>query len=149
MLTIILLSIVGAVIAAAVGTFWYSPATPMGRLHMQYLGFDKLSPAEQQAKIAEAKPKMPKIYAAQLLLSFLTAGFVVSVITMSVQNGLPYSMAIVFPLMSWLCFVVPTVGSAILWGTCDAGIAWKKFFSDIFCILVTIVLISLMTGLFV
>jgi Protein of unknown function (DUF1761) len=149
MLTIILLSIVGAVIAAVVGTFWYSPATLMGRIHMRYTGFDKLSPAEQQAKIAEAKPKMPKLYAAQMILSFLTAGFVVSVITMSVQNGLPYVMAIVFPIMCWLCFVVPTVGGAILWGNCDPAIAWSKFFSDISCVLVTIVLISLMTGLFV
>jgi hypothetical protein len=85
------------------------------------------------------------MYAGQFVLSLLTSFFVVFVITMSVQNGVPASMAIMFPVMAWLCFVVPTVGSAILWSNCDRSIAWQKFFSDIFAILVTILVISLVT----
>lgn len=149
MVTIILLALVGAVIAAVVGTVWYSNATPMGRLHMKYLGFDKLSPEAQQALMKEAMPKMPKIYAAQLVLSFLTAFFTVFVITMSVQNGLSFWMAFIFPIVGWLCFVVPTVGSSLLWGNCDPKIAWAKFFSDIGSVLVTIILTALLTGLVV
>lgn len=148
MLTFILLTVGGAVLAAMVGTFWYSPATPMGRLHMRYVGFDVLSNEEKQARINEAKPRMPKMYVAQLLLSLLTSAFVVGVITLSLQNGIPPQMAVMLPLMSWLCFVVPTVGSAILWGNCDPKIAWQKFFSDILCILVTILLIAGLTILF-
>jgi hypothetical protein len=41
MLTIILLAIGGAILSAVIGTFWYSNSTPMGKLHMKYLGFDK------------------------------------------------------------------------------------------------------------
>ncbi|MBY0538290.1 DUF1761 family protein [Patescibacteria group bacterium] len=149
MLTMGLLSLAGVVISVIVGSVWYSPITPMGRWHMQYLGFDRLTPDEQNAKIAAAKPGMPKIYIGQMVLSLLTAIFVVNVVTMSVQNGLPYAMAIVFPVVCWVCFVVPTVGSSILWGNCESSIAWKKFFSEIFCSLVTILLIALMTGLFI
>ncbi len=148
MLTFILLTVAGAVLAAIIGSIWYSPMTPTGRLHMRYIGFDMLSPAEQTARITEAKPRMPKLYGAQFFLSLLTSAFVVAVVMISVQNGVPLLTAVVFPLISWLCFVVPTIGSSILWGTCDPKIAWKKFFSDILCILVTILIISALTILF-
>ncbi len=149
MITILVLALVGTVIGAVVGTFWYSNATPMGRIHMQYLGFDKLSADEQKRKIEEAKPKMPKMYAAQMALSLLTSFATVFIITMSVQNGLTLSMATTFVIFNWLCFVVPIVGSSILWSNCDRSIAWKKFFSDISSNLVTILIIVLMTSLFV
>lgn len=149
MTTIILLSLAGAVIAAGIGTFWYSNGTPMGRIHMRYLGFDKLSPEQQKQKMTEAMPLMPKIYAAQFVLSLLTSFAVVFVVTMSVQNGVPLWMAIGFPVMSWLCFMVPVQGANILWGTCEQAIAWKKFFSDISANLVTILVIALLASLFV
>jgi hypothetical protein len=149
MITILLLAIAGAVIAALVGTFWYSNATPMGKIHMQYLGFTALSLEEQKRKIAEAMPKMPKIYAAQMALSFLTSLSVVFIITMSIQNGTSLLMAVGFVVVNWLCFVVPTVGSSILWGNCDPQIAWQKFFSDIFSVLVTMLLTALLTSFFV
>jgi uncharacterized membrane protein YhaH (DUF805 family) len=143
MITVLLLSLLGAVIAAVVGTFWFSNATPMGKIHMKYLGFDKLSPEEM-----EAKPKMPKMYAAQFALSFLTSFSVVFVVTLSIHNGVPPLMAIAFPIISWLCFMVPIIGSALLWSNVDPSIAWKKFFSDISANLVIVVLIALMAVMF-
>lgn len=148
MFTIIILSIVGAIIAAVVGTFWYSDKTPMGRIHMKYLGFDKLSPEEQKKKIEEAKPGMPKIYGAQMILSFVTAFAVVFIITMTMENGQSFWLALGFVIMNWLCFVVPTIGSGILWGNCDRTIAWKKFFSDIASNLVTIILVAILASFF-
>ena len=149
MITIFLLAIVGAIIAAVVGTFWYSNATPMGKIHMQYLGFDKLSDEEQKNKMKEAKPMMVKMYAMQMALSFLTAFSVVFIVTMSVRNGLPFLFAIGFVLMNWLCFMVPTIGSGILWSNCDRKIAWKKFFSDILSNLVTLLLTAFVTSFFI
>ena len=149
MINIILLSIAGAVIAAVVGTLWYSNSTPMGRIHMQYLGFDKLSEEEKKNRIKEAGPMMVRMYSAQMALSLLTAFAVVFIIKMSVQNGVSFAPALGFVVFNWLCFVVPTVGTGILWSNCDRKIAWQKFFSDIFSNLVTIVLIALLTGLFV
>ncbi len=149
MTTIILLAIFGAIIAAVVGTFWYSDKTPMGRIHMRSLGFDKLSEAEKQASIAKAKPMMPKMYTGQLLLSLLTAFATVFIITLSMQNGISFAMALGFIAMNWLCFVVPTIGSAILWSNVDRQIAWKKFFSDIFSSLVTLVLIAFLASFFI
>ena len=149
MLTIILLALVGAIIAAVIGTIWYSDKTPMGRIHMKYLGFYQLSPEEQKKKIAEVKPIMWKMYVGQLILSFLTTLSVVSIITMSMHNGLPFNIAIIFVIMNWLCFMVPIIGSGILWGNCDRSIAWKKFFSDISANLVTLVVVALLARLFV
>jgi hypothetical protein len=148
MITILILSLVGAILSAVIGTFWYSNSTPMGKLHMKYLGFDKLSPEEQKKLIEEAKPKMPKVYGAQMALSFITAFFVVSVTTLAVGSGISLSVTLLSIGIIWLCFVVPTVGTGILWGKCDREIAWKKFFSDIFSNLVTILVISVLASLF-
>jgi hypothetical protein len=148
MITIFLLSVAGAIIAAVIGTFWYSDKTPMGKIHMRYLGFDLLSPEEQRLKIQQAKPMMPKMYALQLLLSVIKAFFVVFVITLSVKNGVSFGAAILFPIFAWLCYDVTTIGSALLWSNCDPKIVWKKFFSDIFANLVTIIAIAILTGLF-
>lgn len=143
------LSVLGAVIAAVIGTLWYSMATPMGRVHMQYLGFDKLSPEEQKQKMEEAKPMMPKIYGAQLLLSALTSFFVAFMMVKATANGESLSMVVGYLVLTWLCFMVPIIGSALLWSNCDRAIVWKKFFSDIFCNLVTILIIALVTSFFI
>lgn len=149
MTTIILLTFAGVVLSVAVGTFWYSQATPMGRIHMQYLGFDKLSAEEQRRAIVEATPKMKKLYGGQMALSLLTSFAVVNIVSMSMQNGLTFPMAAGFVAFNWLCFMVPVSGSAIIWSNCDRAIAWKKFFSDIAANLVTVLLIALMTSWFV
>jgi len=149
MTTIILLSIAGAVIAAVVGTLWYSGSTPMGKLHMKALGMGDLSPEEMKRKMEEAKPMMPKMYAGQLALSFLTAFATVFIVTMSMKNGLTLWMALGFVVMNWLCFVVPTIGSGILWSNCDRSLAWPRFFSDIASNLVTLLLVALLASRFV
>jgi ABC-type amino acid transport system permease subunit len=148
MFTLIALSLAGVVIAIVVGTLWHMPQSPMGRLHMRHLGFDRLTPEEQQQKMEEAKPTMPKIYAAQMLLSLLTSVAVVLIVTMSIQNGVPLMMALGFVVFNWLCFIVPTVGGHILWGNYDATIAWQKFFADALYPLVTMLLIALLASCF-
>ena len=148
MTPIILLSLAGVVISVVVGTLWYMPGTPMGKVHMQYLGFDKLSLEEQQQKIAEAKPTMPKIYGMQMLLSFLMSFAVVFIVTMSMQNGMTFAMALGFVFFNWLCFVVPVVGGNILWGNCDGALARKKFISDALNFLVVIILVAVLTSFF-
>lgn len=148
MATLLALSFAGAVLAAFVGTFWYSNITPMGRLHMRYLGFDTLSVEEQKQKVEEAKPMMWKLYLGQLTLSFMTALAVVFIMMTSIQNGVSAQLSFGFVLMNWLCFMVPVIGSAIVWGNCDRAIVWKKFFSDISANLVTVLLIAYMTTFF-
>ena len=149
MTSILILSIIGAVISAVIGTFWYSDKTPMGRVHMQFLGFDKLSPEEQKQKMMEAKPKMTKIYSLQMALSFLSAIWVVFVITKSLQNNVPASVAFFFVFASWLCFIVPTIGTNLLWSNCDPKLVWKKFFSDIGYNIVNLMVIAILASLFV
>lgn len=148
-MTIFLLSLFGTIISAIIGTIWYSDKTPMGRIHMQYLGFDTLSKEEQKKKIEEAKPKMMKMYLTQMGLSLLTTLAVTFIVTTSLKNGLPLIMALGFVAMNWLCFMVPIIGSNILWSNCDRKIAMKKFFSDIFANLVTILVIALIVSFFV
>lgn len=144
--TFILLVIVGVVIALVVGSLWYSDKTPMGKLHMRYVGFSKLSPEEQKLKMEEMKPKMVKMYLGQALLSLLNSFVVVMIVTFSTIGGLSFMGALGFVVLNWLCFVVPNVGGSILWGNCEREIAWKKFFSDIASSLVTLVLIAAMAG---
>jgi hypothetical protein len=147
-MTLLLLTIAGIVISILIGSFWYSPATPMGKLHMTYIGFDKLSKAEQAKSMEKMKPIMPKMYLAQMLLSALTSFAVVVIVYMSMQNGLTFPMALGFVVFNWACFMVPVVGSNILWGNVDRKIAWQKFFSDISSHLVTVLLVAIMVGFF-
>jgi Protein of unknown function (DUF1761) len=149
MTSILLLSLLGSVISAIIGTFWYSPMTPMGRLHMKTIGFDTLSPEQQKETMENMKPKMWKYYIAQMILSFLMSFSVVYTVGESVRQGVPFKMAVMFPIVNWLCFMVPVVGSSILWGNVDRNIAWKKFFSDILSYLVMILVISFAVSLFV
>lgn len=147
-MSILLLALAGAVLAIIIGTFWYMPNTPTGRVHMRYVGFDKLSPEEQRRVMEAAKPNMWKSYFGQTILSFLTAYAVVFIVTMSMQNGVSAGLAIGFVVANWLAFMVPVVGSNIIWGTCDPAIAWKKFFADIGCNLVTVLVIAILASYF-
>ena len=103
---------------------------------------------EKKKKMEEAKPMMVKQYSAQILLSLLTSFAVVFIVTMSMRNGLTFGMAAGFVGMNWLCFMVPIIGSGILWSSCDRKIAWQKFFSDIFENLLTVLLIALLASFF-
>lgn len=147
--TIALIAVLGMVISVIVGTFWYNPLTPMGKWHMQYLGFDKLSKAEQKKLIEEAKPKMWKTYSAQMALSLLTSFFIALVTSYSVQNGAPASSVFYYLPMIWLCFTVPMIGQNILWGTSEGALAWKRFFSDSLSNLVSFMIIAYVATLLV
>lgn len=148
-MTIILFGILGAIISAGVGTFWYSMKTPMGKIHMASLGFDKLSKEEQNKKIAEAKPHMWKSYLLQLFLSFLTSTFIAFVVNQYKHMGLPVSLAYISIASIWLSFTVPLVGQALLWSNTDKKLVWKKFFSDSLSNLVTFLIIIFVFNLFI
>lgn len=147
--TIILVGILGAIISAITGTLWYSGSTPMGKWHMHYLGFDKLSEEEKKRMIAEAKPKMWKSYSAQTILSLLTSLFIAFVTGYTVQNGGPANSVFYYVPMIWLAFTVPMIGQNIIWGKSEGALAWKRFFSDSLYNLITFLIIAFVAVLLV
>lgn len=149
MISIILVGIIGAIVSAVVGTIWYNDVlTPMGKWHMQYLGFDKLSKEEKEALRKEMGPKMWKTYGAQMLLSLLTSLFIGFVTSYSVQNGAPASSIYSYIPLIWLCFTVPMIGQNVLWGTSKGSLAWKRFLSDSASNLVSFLIIAFIATLF-
>lgn len=148
MWTIILIGVLGAIISAITGTLWYGTWTPMGRWHMEYLGFEKLSEAEKKQLREEAKPKMLKIYSVQMFLSFLSAFFIAFVTSYSVQNAAPASSVFYYIPMIWLCFTVPMIGQNLLWGKISGSLSRKKFFSDSLYNLITFCIIGYIATLF-
>lgn len=147
--TLLFLVLVGTIIALVVGTFWYSEATPMGKIHMRFLGFDKLSKEEKLKLIEKAKPTMWKMYLGQALLSLLSVTATVFIVSMSMLNGVPRGVALGFVVMNWAAFMVPVIGSSIIWGNCDRTLAWKKFVSDSAANLVTLLIVGLITSWFI
>ena len=143
---IILLGILGVVVSTVIGSIWYSPKTPMGRIHMDSLGFSKLSKEDQDKRMAEAKPTMWKYYLASMILSLLTSIFIAFI--MVEQSGYGYGIIYGEVGMVWLCFTVPLVGNSLLWGNCDKHLRWKKFVSDILENLVTYFVIICVFSLF-
>lgn len=146
---IILITILGAIVSLIIGSIWYSDKTPMGRLHMQTLGFDKLTKEEQAKAIEEAKPHMWKSFLIQFVLSALTAFFIAMVSVKGVMNGESFGTITAYSLLNWFCFMVPVIGSNILWGNIDRKIALKKFFSEIASYLVTVAAILLIAKLII
>lgn len=140
-MVIILLGILGAVISSVIGSLWYSMKTPMGKIHLESVGFYKISKDEQEAKMKEMKPKMWKYYLAQMFLSFLTSAFIAFILIEQKTFGVS-SVAVYGEVFAiWLCFVVTTIGQNLLWGNCDKNLRWKKFFSDSLSNLVTLFVI--------
>ncbi len=134
-MTIILLGVLGMIISIAIGWFWYSLKTPMGRLHLATTGHANLSKEELQKLQDEMKPQMWKYLVAQALLALLTSLFIAFI--MVEQKGMGMSVIYGEVGLVWLCFTVPMVGQSLLWGNCDKKLRWKKFFSDILSNLVT------------
>lgn len=148
MITIILVGIIGAIISAVIGTIWYSDRTPMGKWHMQYLGFHDLSEEEKEKLRKEMAPKMWKTYGGQFILSLLTSLFIAGVTSFSVQNGASDTSVFSYVPMIWLCFTVPMIGQNILWGTSKGDLAWKRFLSDSASNLVSFLIIAFIATLF-
>jgi hypothetical protein len=148
MSTVILIGFIGAIISAITGTLWYGDWSPMGRWHMQALGFDNLTEEEKKKLREEAGSKMWKTYIAQMFLSLLTGLFIGFVTSYSVQNGAPANSVFYYVPMVWLCFTVPMIGQNILWGSSEGSLAWKRFFSDSFYNLVTFFVIAFVATLF-
>ncbi|MFA7193803.1 MAG: DUF1761 family protein [Candidatus Paceibacterota bacterium] len=149
MTTIIIIGIIGAIISAVTGTIWYGGSTPMGKLHMRYLGFDRLSQAEKEAMITAAKPNMWKTYTAQMTLSLLTSFFIGFVTWYTVLSGGPANAVYFYVVMTWIAFTVPMIGQNLLWGNVESSIVWKKFFSDAVYNLITFLLIAFVATLLV
>lgn len=149
MLTVLLVGLLGAIISAVTGTLWYSDKTPMGKWHMQYLGFDKLSDEERAKLIAKAKPKMWKSYSAQMFLSFLTSFFIAFVTYFTAISGGPKGAVYFYVPFIWLAFTVPQIGQNIIWGTSEGSLAWKRFASDSVYNLLTFLIIAFVATLIV
>lgn len=100
--TIMLIAGIGAVVALVVGSIWYSPGMPMGRLHMKAIGFDKLSPDEQKRLIEEMKPKMWKSYLLQFIMSVLISFFIGFITVVGMQNGQTFGAVVFETAFVWL-----------------------------------------------
>jgi len=140
-MNIALLGVLGMIISMAIGSFWYSAKTPMGKVHMEATGHANLSKEEQQKRIEEMKPHIWKYLLAQALLALLTSLFIAFI--MIEQKGLGSGVIYGEVGVVWLCFTVPIVGQSLLWGNCDKKVRWKKFFSDISSNLITYAVIIL------
>lgn len=147
-MNIVLLGLLGAVISAITGTLWYSNSTPMGKWHMQYLGFDKLSKEALAKKMSEAKPKMMKLYSMQLLLSFLTSCFIAFVTSYTVQSGGPKNAVYFYLISIWVAFTIPMIGQNLLWSDVKPSLGRKKLFSDGLYNLITYFIIAFVVTLF-
>jgi hypothetical protein len=102
-----------AVLAAAVasmviGSVWYGPL--FGKMFMQAMGMDKLSPEER----TKMQKSMISAYALQLVGSIVMFFVLAWYIVTSIHTGITGGMANAFGL--WLGFVVPIALSNALWG---------------------------------
>lgn len=141
-MSIIIVSIIGVVISIVLGTIWYSPQTPFGKIHMKYIGFDLLTKEEQKNKIEEMKPIMWKTYVLQMILSLFTSFFIAFTLQMTIANGGQKNAIYFYVVSIWFAFIIPLIGSNILWGVCPPSIRLKKFFSDILYYLLQYILIA-------
>jgi hypothetical protein len=110
MVSLFLIALLGVLISMIIGMIWHMPNVPTGKLHMEYIGFTKLSPAEQEKTMAAAKPHMRKSFLGQAILSYISSLFIVFVMYYTTQGGAPSSLVYGYVVMIWLGFVIPTFG---------------------------------------
>ena len=110
MVSLFFIALLGVVISMIVGMVWHMPNVPTGKLHMQYIGFTKLSAADQEKQMKAAQPHMRKSFLGQAVLSYLSSLFIVVVMHYTTDGGLSSAMVYGYVLMIWAAFVVPTFG---------------------------------------
>lgn len=95
---------VGAVLAMAIGAFWYGPL--FGKKWLEIVG---VNPAD-----AEARKKMQQgakpLYAAQFVLTLLQVVVLAHLVADSARAG-----GVERALWIWAAFVIPTLAGAVMW----------------------------------
>lgn len=102
--------LVMTVFAIALGSVWYGPL--FGRLWMQFMGAmdAKGSMLISKEEMKRKQQQMGPWYAIQAVLSFVTMWVLASVVAMwPAHHGLLAAFTM------WLGFVMPTVGSGLIW----------------------------------
>ncbi|MCX8472502.1 MAG: DUF1761 domain-containing protein [Sediminibacterium sp.] len=158
--TIILLSLLGAVIFMVIGMIWHSPKSPAGKAHLNYIGACQQNSEETKKKMEEMKPHLWKYYLSQFIFSFLSSAFIAHVVIYMKNNAScssPNSSNSTCSMMAnctscpltllffiWLCFVVPISGGHFLWdGRGDGKTKAKMIFYHTLYDLVCYVIIAL------
>lgn len=150
MASLFLIALLGVIISMVIGMVWHLPNVPTGKLHMEYIWCSKLSPAEQEKMMNEAKPHMRKSFLGQAILSYLSSLFIVVVMYYTTQGSLSSAMVYGYVLMIWAAFVVPTFGWAIIWWGRDhkAKFLWIYFISEAIYYLISYMLIAYVVHFF-
>lgn len=110
-----ILPLLGVLISMVIGMVWHMPNIPTGKLHMDFIGFSKLSKSEQEKIMNDMKPHMWKSFLGQAVLSFFSSLFIVFVLDQTVKNHMSPTMVYAYILMIWFGFIIPTIGSGIIW----------------------------------
>ena len=147
-LSLLIGTLLGIITSVVIGTLWHSPFSPFGKIHMEYLGFDKLSQEEQARKIEEAKPHMWKVYLKQMVLSGMTSA-ALAYLLIVLPKDVPLSVMYMSITALWVAFVIPLIGQNLLWGPCeDEKLQLKKFLGDSLYQIVTYSAIIFVLSLF-
>jgi hypothetical protein len=142
-------TLTGIIVSIVIGTLWHSPFSPFGKIHMEYLGFTKLSKEEQAKKIEEAKPHMWKIYLKQIVLSGITSA-ALAYLLITLPKEASISVVYISITALWVAFIAPLVGQNLLWGPCaDEKLQLKKFFGDSLYQIITYSSIIFILSLFI
>lgn len=125
--------LVSAIASMVIGSVWYGPL--FGKMFMQAMGLDKLSPEEQ----TKMKNTMMRSYALQFLGSVVMFFVLAWYITTSIHAGIFGGVANAFGL--WLGFVVPLALGNAVWGG-----KMKLFWLNIGNMLITLLVAGAIIG---
>lgn len=144
MASLFLIALLGVVISMVIGTLWHMPNVPTGKLHMDYIGFTKLSASEQERQMKASQPHMWKSFLGQAILSYMSSLFIVFVMYYTTQGGVASSMVYGYVCMIWLGFVIPTFGWNLIWWGHDhpARFLWIYFISQAIYYLISYLVIA-------
>lgn len=132
MASLFFIALLGVVISMVIGMVWHMPNIPTGKLHMDYIGFNKLSPSEQKKQMEAAQPHMWKSFLWQAILSYMSSLFIVFVMYYTTLGGVSSSMVYGYILMIWLGFIIPIIGWTIIWSSRNqkVNLLWIYFMSE-------------------
>ncbi len=108
--------IVCAVLAMVLGFIWYGPL--FGKVWMRIYGADKLD----EAKRKEMQKKAGPLYLVQFVLVLFQIWALATYTIALVPVGV-----LIYSLLLWLAFIMPTIASTCMWTNDPRRVAWTKF----------------------
>lgn len=109
--------VIASVLAMGIGGLWYGPVM-FGRQWMKVMGID----SNDKEKVKKMQSEAGPLYTIQFILVIIQS----IIISLLLKDSFYYS-SLMYVVMAWAAFVVPTIAGSCMWTNDSKEIKWLRF----------------------